>query len=370
MLRKILSGMLFVVLTAVAVSLSPRLLPAQASSVEGEVKGVDGQLLVGVEVDLDRKEIKQHYQTKTDKKGHYFHTGLSGGTYRISIKQDGKEIAFHENVRIPVGDTTKHDFDLKADQEAIQKAIPKEVKEQMEKQQAEVKKQGDLKKHFDQGTTLFANQQYDQALTEFQAAVAADPSHPSIYIVYGRLAETYERLKNYDDAATYYQKAITAVAPQAETKPDLKQNLAGYYNNYAGILANQKKSKEAMDAYNKAVELNPTSAGMVYFNMGAVLTNTHAPLEDRIAAFKKATEADPKSANAWYQYGLTLSEKMTVNKDGSISAPPEMIAAMHKYLELDPNGKFVEAANGLIAAAGQTVETSYGTKKDTKKGKK
>ncbi len=371
MLRRIIVGFLFVAMAFVAVALPPRTVFAQTGGIEGDVKGVDGNPLIGIIVQLDRKEIKQHFETKTDKKGHYFHTGLPGGTYRISLWQDGKEISFHDNVRISIGEATVHNFDMKADQAAIQQSMPKELKEKLEKQEQEIKKQGNLKKHFDDGNVLFTNQQYDQALVEFKAAADADPTHPSIYVVYGRIAETYDRMKDYDDATTYYQKAIDTLAPQSEAKPDLKQNLAGYYNNYAGTLANEKKSKEAMDAYGKAVALNPQSAGLVYYNMGAVLTNTHAPLDDRITAFKKATDADPKNANAWYQYGVTLSEKMTVNKDGSVSAPPEMVDALKKYLELDPNGKYAEGAKGLIAAAGETVSTSFGTKKEpAKKTKK
>ena len=371
MSKKTFGGWMILVMVAVTVSLTPRVSWAQLGSIEGVVKGLDGQPMVGVQVNLDRKDIKQHFETKTDKKGHYFHAGLPSGLYRISLWQDGKEITFHDNVRIGYAETTEHDFDLKADQAAIQKAIPKELKEKMEKQQAEAKKQGNLKQHFDAGNAFFANKQYDQALTEFLAAADADPTHPSVYVVYGRAAETYEHLNKLDDAATYYQKAITALSPMAETKPDLKQNLSGYYNNYAGVLANEKKSKDAMDAYNKAVELNPQSAGMVYYNMGAVLTNTHAPLDDRITAFKKAVDADPTNATAWYQYGVTLSEKMTINKEGSVSAPPEMVEALNKYLELQPNGPYAEGAKGLIQAAGQAVNTSYGVKKkETKKGKK
>ncbi len=369
MLKKFLWRFGLVVWIA-AVMLMPRVMPAQTGAIEGNVIGLDGKPMVGVQVQLDRKDIKQHFETKTDKNGHYFHTGIPSGLYRISLWQNGAEITFHDNVRVDFGEPTKHDFNLKADQEAIQKSMPKELKEKIEKQQEQVKKQGDLKKHFDAGNTLFASNQFDQALTEFQAAAASDPTHPSIYVVYGRIAETYEKLKNYDQAADYYQKAITALTPQSEGKPDLKQNLAGYYNNYAGVLAVDKKPKDAMLAYNKAVELNPQSASMVYYNMGAVLTNTHAPLDDRIAAFKKATDADPNNANAWYQYGVTLSEKMTVNKDGSVTAPPEMVEALQKYLALAPTGPYAEGAKGLIQAAGQSVTTTYGSKKESKPKRK
>lgn len=367
MFRKRLGKFMVIALWVGGVVLAPRLTSAQMGGIEGNVKGIDGQPLVGVDVQIDRKDIKQHFQTKTDKKGHYFHAGLPGGAYRISIWQEGKEIAFHDNVRVRLGDPTLHDFDLKADMASAETALSKEQKELREKVEKQNKVIGDLKKRFEDGNTYFNNKQFEQAVAEFKAASEIDPTQ---HVVFARLAESYAQLKQYDDALTSYHKAISILESQPEQKADIKQNLAGYYNNYGGVLAKAGKPKEAIDSYKKAATITPENAGMFYFNLGAVLTNTRAPLEDRIEAFKKATEADPKNANAWYQYGVTLSEKMVTNKDGSISAPPEMIVALNKYLELEPSGRFADGAKGLISVSGQTVSTSFGTRKEDKKGKK
>lgn len=367
MIRKMLWGFMVLVMGLACITLSARLTFAQLGGLEGDVKGTDGLPMVGVEVQIDRKEIKQHFQTKTDKKGHYYHTGLPSGTYRVSIWQEGKEISFHDNVRVRLGDATTHDFDLKADQEAAQKAMPKELKEQYEKIEKQKKAQGDLQQHFNDGNTFFNNKQYDQALTEYKTAAELDPTQ---HAVFAKLAETYSQLRQFDDALASYQKAISLLEAQTEQKPDTKLNLASYYNNYGGVLAKAGKTKEAIDIYKKAAAINPENAGMYYFNLGAVLTNTRAPLQDRVDAFKKAAEADPKNANAWYQLGVTLSEKMTTNKDGSISAPPEMVEALNKYLELEPTGRFAEGAKGLISVAGEKVTTQIGTRKDDKKKKK
>ncbi|MDD5543076.1 MAG: tetratricopeptide repeat protein [Acidobacteriia bacterium] len=367
MLKKFFIGILLVAAFALVGFLAPRPVFAQIGGIEGDVKGMKGEPLIGITVQLDRKEIKGHFETKTDKKGHYFHTGLPSGTYRISLWDGTQQIDFHDNIRIPSGEPTLHDFDLKADQEAAMKNIPKEVKEQMEKREQEVKKQGDLKQHFEAGVAFQQSNQYDKALEEFQQAAQIDPTQ---YVVFGRMADTYSSMGKLDLAATNFQKTISILESKPDLKPDMKQNLAGYYNNYGGVLAKEGKTKDAMDTYQKAANINPESAGMYFYNMGAVLTNAHAPVDDRVAAFKKATEADPKNANAWYQYGLTLSEKMSFTSDGKVTAPPEMVVALNKYLELDPQGKYAEGAKGLIQAAGQTVTTSVGMRKETKKGKK
>ena len=63
---------------------------AQVSSLEGDVKDQNGAPLKGALVKIDRTDIKGHYQVKTDKKGHYFHTGLPLGSYKLTLEVDGK----------------------------------------------------------------------------------------------------------------------------------------------------------------------------------------------------------------------------------------------------------------------------------------
>ena len=63
---------------------------AQTSSLEGDVKGEDGQPLKGALVKIERTDIKGSYKVKTDKKGHYFHAGLPLGMYVI-IARSGRE---------------------------------------------------------------------------------------------------------------------------------------------------------------------------------------------------------------------------------------------------------------------------------------
>src|SRR5258708_37167459 len=77
---------------------------AQVSSLEGDVKGEDGAPLKGALVKIDRKDIKGHYQVKSDKKGHYFHTGLPLGTYKLTLEVDGKDVDNLDGVRRELGD--------------------------------------------------------------------------------------------------------------------------------------------------------------------------------------------------------------------------------------------------------------------------
>src|SRR5579883_552975 len=85
---------------------------AQITALEGYVKGTDGKPVEKAVINIDRTDIKGHYPTKTDKKGHYIYTGLPIGTYNISVLIDGKEVDGIKGVKTSPGDPTQNNFDL------------------------------------------------------------------------------------------------------------------------------------------------------------------------------------------------------------------------------------------------------------------
>jgi tetratricopeptide (TPR) repeat protein len=85
--------------------------------------------------------------------------------------------------------------------------------------------------------------------------------------------------------------------------------------------------------------------------------------------FKKAIDADPKYADAQYQYGVYLASKATTDATGKIKAEPGTIEALQKYLELKPDGNFAPSAKDLIAQLGGTVNTTFTNPNAPKKKK-
>ena len=75
---------------AAPLALWPAAAWAQTTAIEGDVKGADGKPAVGAVIKIERKDIKGSYNTKTDKKGHYYYGGLGYGTYDITVEVDGK----------------------------------------------------------------------------------------------------------------------------------------------------------------------------------------------------------------------------------------------------------------------------------------
>src|SRR5689334_16048382 len=98
---------------------------AQVTTLEGNVKDENGQPLKGAVIKLERTDIKGHYQVKSDKKGHWFYTGLPLGTYNISCEVGGQVVDQVSGVKSKYGDSTVVDFDagrMKKQQAAAQQA--------------------------------------------------------------------------------------------------------------------------------------------------------------------------------------------------------------------------------------------------------
>jgi tetratricopeptide (TPR) repeat protein len=363
---------------------------AQVTAIEGDVKGADGQPLQKAVIDIVRTDIKGHYPTKTDKKGHYIYTGLPIGTYNVTLIIDGKEADSVKGVKTHPGDPIRNDFNMKAakaenssKQEEYKKAletgqISKELERQltpeqkeslkkdMEKREASMKKNAALNEAYNNGINALNAKQYDQAIENFTKASEMDPTQLAVW---SNMATAYQELAKTKTGADFdsnMQKSMDAYTKALALKPED----AGIHNNYALTLARAKKFPEAQAELQKAAELDPPNAGKYYYNLGALLVNA-SQYEPAAEAFKKAIALQPTYADAYYQYGVCLSAKMTTGADGKVSAPPEMAAAFQKYLELQPTGPYAQGAKDMLTALGTSVETSYknpdANKKKTKK---
>jgi Tfp pilus assembly protein PilF len=351
---------------------------AQITAIEGDVKADDGKPLVGAVVKIDRYDITAHYKTKTDKKGHYFYNGLPLGNYNVTIEVDGKDVDQQKGVRSRLGDPTNVSFDLQASkksrdaaQAAMQQAaaggqLTKDMERGMtaaEKAALEKtlkEREGQLKQHkelndaFNVGMTAIADKQYDQAV---QALTKASEIGPTELAVWANLADAYMKLAGtktgaeFDDAAT---KGLAAYAKAIELKPED----AATHNNYALALVQAKKIPEAQAELTKAAQLDPTNAGKYYYNLGAVLTNANQG-DAAADAFQKAIAADPKYAEAYYQYGVYLVSKASFGADGKVTPVPGTVEALQKYLELAPSGQFAQPAKDMLATLSASVDVSY-----------
>ena len=356
-----------------------------AGTVRGNCKDVDGKPIADATVEWVNTDNGQKYTMKTNKKGDYFSLGVSMGHYNVKLSgKDGQEI-YHFSAVSVGADEKIMDFDLAKERaaQAQGEGLTAEQKKQMQEQQAKVTKENATIKTLNEklvaAKTASDAGNYDAAIATLQEATQTDPTRD---LIWARLGEAYlisaskqtdpaEKQKRYGEAGDDYNKAIDLKqkAMDADPKqktPDATKVLAQYYNNLANALGKTGKTDDAVKNYTQAAELDPADAAQFYFNIGATLTNA-GRVDEAVAAFDKTIAADPTKAEAYYQKGVGLVGKSTTDKDGKVVAPPGTAEAFNKYLELQPNGPYADAAKSMLQYIGSTVQTSYGTTKPTKK---
>ena len=357
---------------------------AQATgSVKGVAKDMQGNPIVGATVEWYNTDNGRKYTLKTNKKGEYFSLGIEPGKYKVSLLQDGKQIDSVNGFKVAVDENTL-DFDEKQSQAeaAKQKGISpeqlKQMQEAQEKQTKEVTTVKTLNEKLQAANQSMQAGDFDSAVNSLTQATQMDANRD---LLWARLGDAYvgsapkqtdpaEKTRRYTEALSDYQKAVEikqkTVDAEPQKKPDDLRALASYYNNLAQAESKVGKVDDAVKAYDQAAQLYPAGAAQFYYNQGAVLTNA-GKADEAIASFDKAIAADPNKAEAYYQKGVNLLAKETIDKNGKVIPAPGTAEAFNKYLELQPTGPFAEPAKAMLASIGATVETSYGKKKPVKK---
>lgn len=363
---------------------------AQASgTVKGTCKDPQGNPIADAVVVWTNQDNGQKYTLKTNKKGEYFSLGLTPGKYVVDLYKTpddmkaNKPIDFVKGFQVQL-DENVLDFDEKKQQEAaargegLSEEQKKQLQEQQAKQQKEVSTVKTLNEKLTAANTAIQNKDYDTAITALNEANQMDPTRD---VLWYRLGDAYrlsaplqtdkaEKQKRYESAVDAYNKAIQIKQDNLQNGKEkdaakANQQLAGFYINIADAYAKSGKIDDAVKSYEAAAKADPTQAGAAYFNIGAVYTNA-GRVDDANAAFDKCIQADPTRAEAYYQKGVNLLGKATLQGDKTI-APPGTAEAFQKYLEIAPNGPNAQSAKDLLASIGSSVETSFGKKKTTKK---
>jgi len=116
---------------------------------------------------------------------------------------------------------------------------------------------------------------------------------------------------------------------------------------YGLVLCGKGRYNDAIEAFDKAIKLNPNSAA-AWNNKGNALKlqNRH---DEAIMAFDKSVELNPKFADAWHNKGMALYDqhkydKAIVDYDRALEIKPKLAKAWYnKGLALCNQGKYHEA---------------------------
>ena len=141
------------------------------------------------------------------------------------------------------------------------------------------------------------------------------------YEFYYHLGLAYGRLQKWKKASQYYQKAIAL---------DILLPLKlGAYNNLGNLLQAQGNLGDALLAYQKTIEIDPTFA-IGHYNRGMTF-RLLGQLDSAIAAYGKAIEHNPRYAKAYQNLGVAYLKGGNV--DESLRAFAQAISL---YQEINP----------------------------------
>jgi tetratricopeptide (TPR) repeat protein len=307
-------------------------------SIHGKVLDQDGKPLQGATVRAEDQANRRFGEGKTLKNGEYAIPGLYQGRYKVMLIVNGR-------ILMTVGDNPADaiyvagnrdeaaNFDMRklpAGAAAAAPLAPNEPGKAKSKAEIEAdkKKNEEVKSSFNAGVAALKAQNWDEAIKQLQMASEKDPTQPAVF---GNLGVAYLFAKKYDEAMVALRKSIS-----------LNPSDAAVHASLAAALTQTGKLDEAQQEAQEVAKLNPTLAGQTYYNLGATLGN-RGKAKESAEFFKKAIEADPKNADAYYQLGLAYF--------GSPDTMSQAAPALQKYLELQPTGPNAESAKQLISAA-------------------
>jgi tetratricopeptide (TPR) repeat protein len=366
---------------------------AQGASVAGQVLDRDGNPWPDVTVTL-KSESGRTFTLKTDKDGKFTQIGMSPGLYTATFSHPPELAAYTMQHPISTGEAT--DFSVNFKQLLAQQGVNPDEQKKRDEAQTEFKS---MKAHVDAGVAALTeaddlkkqlktapadqksalqdkiNADYQTAITELQTAEqgvsAKDTKNHAVIL--SNLAIAQNLSGHYDESISTYQKAIE-LNPQAGYYAGLSQALANSVATQTDPAAVTAKITEAGSNCDKAAALDPTPANNArcWKNIGIVLTNK-GDLKDAIGPLTKATQVDPKDAQAWYLLGSAYTGTIDTKQEGNKMTyiiPPGTADAYQKCIDADPNGPYAAQCKSMLDGLAQMSggeATTVGTPRSTKK---
>jgi len=169
----------------------------------------------------------------------------------------------------------------------------------------------------------YKNREYEEAAALFEKVIKREPE---LGLAHYNLGITYMNLEQGD-------KAIVAIKRSIELVPEN----SSAFTALGKIYMMKGDSDKALEWFNKAIELKPEA--QTYFDIGASFYNTNK-MEEAVKNFEKAVEIDPGFFTAHYFLGIIYFGQEEFDK---------AIAALKKYLELEPNAPNIEEVKEIIS---------------------
>ena len=138
------------------------------------------------------------------------------------------------------------------------------------------------------GYELMRVRDFRGAVTELERAVSADSTYGDASFALG---QCYLTLNQYDRAVGAFERASRIGLPNPDLQSRLPSLLAGAYKKWGVTALQRRKFREAIRAFEHALQLQPEDARM-HYNLGLCYGRLHESAAAQ-AAFEHAIEIDP-----------------------------------------------------------------------------
>jgi tetratricopeptide (TPR) repeat protein/TolB-like protein len=203
--------------------------------------------------------------------------------------------------------------------------------------------------------------EYDQALEDFKRALDRDPAND---LVYARIAFVYQQQRRDPEAEQAYLKAISLAQKswwphgyygaflssrerydEAEAQFRIANEIAPdnprILSNLGGVLWNRQRQAEARVAFEKSIQLYPTSGALSNY---ATLEFRDKRFAEAAAIYKRATQLGPRDYRIWRNMALAYSQL------GGEQAGVEARDAFRTAQGLAEQERQRDPKNGMLAA--------------------
>jgi tetratricopeptide (TPR) repeat protein len=188
------------------------------------------------------------------------------------------------------------------------------------------------RKSFKDANTLYQSQNYREATTKYEEAIAAAPDSPEAVTAYFFLGNSYDNLykparKGEPDNDAFLTKAIEnyKISAERETRPDIKKLALQYLVNAYGP-DKLDDPTQAEPIVQRMMQLDPTNTEN-YFALAKIYEDA-GNLDEAEAMLNKGREAKPKEAAVYQQLAGFYQRQGEFDK---------LITAVQQRAELEPN---------------------------------
>ncbi|MFQ5817755.1 MAG: tetratricopeptide repeat protein [Terriglobia bacterium] len=313
------------------------------TEVRGQVRGFANEPLAHVALIFRNVDRNEQRRLETDAGGAFAGQGFTAGRYRIAILQEERILWVVSGVELPAAvSPAMLDINLR-DLRRAAKARPvldAALQRRVREREAEQARRLRVRDHYRRGLRALEQQEYEEAVREWEAARELVPSEA---LYHAQLGQAYAGAGRTQDAVAAYQAALA-----------LEPDDASLRNNLGVALAQAGRIEEALATFGAAVRGADEQAATIYFNWGATLANAGRYAE-AVKHFRTATRRDNADPMAFYFLGLSLFRTSPVRSEGGserVKPRRGTVKAFRRYLELAPEGPYAGAAADYLKRLG------------------